>query len=168
VIDLRGNPGGIGGMANGLSGYLFDKEASLGKMQMRSGYQNFHVTPQKNAPTPIFTGPLVILQDYGSASTSEVFAAGLQDLGRAFVIGERSAGAALPSFIEKLPTGGLFQYAVGDFKTSKGTLIEGRGVLPNLVAPPTRAALLAGRDLALEAALARITKLQKRSPAVTK
>ncbi|NOT59247.1 MAG: hypothetical protein HOP19_03370 [Acidobacteria bacterium] len=168
IIDLRVNPGGVGGMANGLSGYLLDKEASLGKMQMRSGYQNFHVTPQKNAATPIFTGPLVILQDYGSASTSEVFAAGLQDLNRAVVIGERSAGAALPSFIEKLPKGGLFQYAIGDFKTSKGTLIEGRGVVPNLVAPPTRASLLAGRDLALEAALRHIASLPKARATVTK
>ena len=168
IIDLRGNPGGIGGMANGLSGYLFDEDASLGTMQMRGTVQKFIVTPQRNAPTPIYHGPLVILQNYGSASTSEVFAAGLQDLRRAVVIGERSAGAALPSLIEKLPTGGLFQYAVGDFKTSKGTLIEGRGVIPNVVAPPTRAALLAGRDLALEAALRQIASLPKVRAAVKK
>ncbi len=166
IIDLRGNPGGIGGMANGLSGYLFNEDASLGTMQMRGTVQKFIITPQKNAPTPIYDGPLVILQNYGSASTSEVFAAGLQDLKRATVIGERSAGAALPSFIEKLPTGGLFQYAVGDFKTSKGTLIEGRGVIPNVVAPSTRAALLAGRDLTLAAALAHFARLQSRKPAV--
>ena len=161
ILDLRGNPGGIGGMAPGLGGHLFDKETSLGRMQMRSGFTNFAIFPQALQ----YNAPLVILLDGGSASTSEVFASGMQELGRAVIIGERSAGAALPSLFEKLPTGAVFQYAVGDFKTPKGTLIEGRGVIPNLEVKLTRAALLAGRDLPLEAA---VRELQKRARPATK
>ncbi len=161
ILDLRGNPGGIGGMASGIGGHLFEKETSLGKMQMRSGYTNFAIFPQ----TLLYTGPVAILQDGGSASTSEVFASGMQELGRAVIVGERSAGAALPSLLQKLPTGAVFQYAIGDFKTPKGTLIEGRGVLPDVEIKLTRAGLLAGRDLPLEAAVA---ALQKRVRAATK
>ena len=149
IFDLRGNPGGIGGMASGISGHLCKEQASLGKMQMRSGYSNFSIFPQ----TLMYDGPVAILVDGGSASTSEILAGGLQELGRAIVVGERTAGAALPSLIQKLPTGALFQYAIGDFKTPKGTLLEGRGVLPNFPVPLTRAGLLAGRDLPLEAAI---------------
>ena len=94
----------------------------------------------------------------GSASTSEVFASGMQELGRAVIVGEGSAGAALPSIIQKLPTGALFQYAIGDFKTPKGTLIEGRGVLPDAPVKLTRAALLSDRDLSLEAAVLALEK----------
>lgn len=154
ILDLRGNPGGIGGMASGIGGHLFEKETSLGKMQMRSGYTNFAIFPQ----TLMYTGPVAILQDGGSASTSEVFASGMQELGRAVVVGERSAGAALPSLLQKLPTGAVFQYAIGDFKTPKGTLVEGRGVIPNVEIKLTRAGLLAGRDLPLEAAVAALQK----------
>lgn len=149
IFDLRGNPGGIGGMASGISGHLCKEQTSLGKMQMRSGYTNFAIFPQ----ALMYDGPVAILVDSGSASTSEIFAGGLQELGRAVVVGERTAGAALPSVIQKLPTGALFQYAIGDFKTPKGTLLEGRGVLPDFAVPLTRTGLLAGRDLPLEAAL---------------
>jgi carboxyl-terminal processing protease len=149
IFDLRGNPGGIGGMASGISGHLCKAPASLGKMQMRSGYTNFAIFPQ----ALVYAGPVAIIVDNGSASTSEIFAGGLQELKRASVIGERTAGAALPSVIQKLPTGALFQYAIGDFKTPQGTLLEGRGVLPDVPVTLTRAALLAGRDLSLEAAI---------------
>jgi len=130
-------------------------------MQMRAGYQNFAVTPQ----SLVYSGPLAIILDGGSASTSEVFASGMQELGRAVIVGERSTGAALPSVIQKLPTGALFQYAIGDFKTPKGTLIEGRGVLPDVPVKLARAALLAGRDMSLEAA---VLALQKRARAARK
>jgi len=79
-------------------------------------------------------------------------------LGRALIIGERSAGAALPSLLERLPTGALFQYAIADFQTAQGTLIEGHGVIPNIEVPLTRRALLEGRDPQLEVALREIAR----------
>ena len=154
VIDLRGNPGGVGGMAIGIAGMLAAEQDSLGAMKMRDGELKFRFSPQENA----YTGKVVILVDGDSASTSEIFAAGLQELGRAVVVGERSLGAALPSVIQKLPTGALFQYAIADFKTPKGVLIEGRGVIPDLDVKRTRGALLAGHDAQLDAAVERILK----------
>lgn len=159
IFDLRGNPGGIGGMASGIGGHLFTQPTSLGKMQLRTGYTNFAIFPQPL----VYSGPVAIILDGGSASTSEVFASGMQELGRAIIVGERSAGAALPSIIQKLPAGALFQYAIGDFKTPKGALIEGRGVVPDVPVKLTRASLLTGRDLSLEAAA---LALQQRGRAV--
>ena len=103
-FDLRGNPGGLGGMAHGIAGVLEKEQTSLGTMHQRAGYVRFAVFPQANP----YLGPVVILTDGGSASTSEIFAAGLQELARAVVVGERTAGAALPSFFQRLPTGALF------------------------------------------------------------
>jgi carboxyl-terminal processing protease len=152
IIDLRDNPGGVSGMATGLAGVLESKQTSLGVMKMRTGHVNFAVFPQSE----IYTGRVVILIDGNSASTSEVFAGGMQDIGRAVVIGERSAGAALPSIFAKLPTGALFQYAIADFKTPKGILVEGRGVVPDKEVKLTRRTLLEGRDTQLEAAIEQI------------
>ena len=149
IIDLRGNPGGFGGMAAGIAGSLEAKQISLGAMKLRSGRQAFIVFPQNNP----YLGPVVILVDGGSASTSEIFAAGLQEAGRASVVGEQTMGAALPSIFGKLPTGALFQYAIADFKTPNGVLIEGLGVKPDIEVKLTRRALLEGRDPQLEAAV---------------
>ncbi len=162
IIDLRGNPGGVGGMSFGIAGVLEKEQASLGTMRMRSGHQNFMINPQANP----YLGPVVILTDGGSASTSEIFAGGMQELGRAVVVGERTAGAALPSILQKLPTGALFQYAIADFRTPKGTLIEGRGVEPDIEVKLTRRELLEGRDPQLDAAIEQINKQSKQRKAV--
>lgn len=154
IIDLRGNPGGIGAMANAIAAMTETRQTSLGTMKMRAGHVNFAVFPQKDP----FTGKVVIVIDGGSASTSEVMAAGMQEIGRATVVGERSAGAALPSIFTKLPTGALFQFAIGDFRTPKGTLVEGRGVIPDVEAKLSRRELLRGRDSQLDAAMEQIRK----------
>lgn len=154
IFDLRGNPGGVGGMSNGIARFLYDKNVSLGTMKYRTGAVNFNVYPQQNA----FAGKVYILTDYATASTSEVFAAGLQETGRAQIIGETTAGAVLPSLIEKLSTGALFQYAIADYKSPKRILIEGRGVIPDKEVKLTRQTLLENRDLQLETAIREILK----------
>jgi carboxyl-terminal processing protease len=163
IIDLRGNPGGFGNMAPGIAGSLEAKQVSLGAMKLRSGRQAFIAFPQKDA----YLGPVVIMVDGASASTSEIFAAGLQEIGRASVVGERTMGAALPSIIGKLPTGALFQYAIADFKTPRGVLIEGLGVKPDIEVILTRRALLEGRDPQLDAAVGIINQKHSKQERVS-
>lgn len=148
VIDLRGNGGGIAIMAPGISGWLSDHEFLMGSMHLRQGHIDFTVSPQTNA----FLGPVAILIDGGSASTSEIMAAGLQEVGRVRVFGEPSAGAALPSSFKTLPTGDVLQYAIADLQTPAGVMLEGRGVVPDQTVRRTRADLAAGRDPVLDAA----------------
>lgn len=150
VFDVRGNPGGIGAMANGIAGYLLAQRASMGVMKMRGTELKFLAFPQDGA----FTGPVAVLIDRNSASTSEIFAAGLQEMGRAIIVGERSMGAALPSYIVDLPNGALLQFAAADFATPKGVRIEGKGVTPDIPVSLSAETLLAGKDAPLEAARA--------------
>lgn len=154
IFDLRGNPGGVGGLAGGAAGLLTDKQISLGTMSSRSGAMTVIGYPQ---PEP-FAGKVVILTDHGSGSTSELFVAGLQDAGRGITVGETTAGAVLPSVFENLPTGYVFQYAISDYKSPKNVLIEGRGVAPDVKVKITRESLLTGRDIQLEAAIGEIRK----------
>jgi len=150
IIDIRGNPGGLGVMAMGMAGYLIDKPGlRLGTMYMRDTSLNFVINPRQ----PSFSGPVAILIDGGSASTSEIFAGGLQDLKRARVFGTRSAAAALPSIIERLPNGDGFQYAVANYISEGGKTLEGAGVQPDVEVKLTREALLSGHDSVLDAAL---------------
>jgi carboxyl-terminal processing protease len=148
IIDLRGNPGGITLMAPGIFGRLSAKEVSLGTMHRRYGSEEFTAYPQRGA----FLGPVAVLVDSASASTSEILAAGLQETGRARIFGEATAGAALPSMFRNLPTGDMLQYAVADIKTPHGMLIEGNGVTPDELVVVRRADCAAGRDPVREAA----------------
>jgi len=155
VIDLRGNPGGLGAMAMGIAGFLVDKPGlRLGTMYMRTTTLNFVINPRR----PSLAGPVAILIDAESASTSEIFAGGLKDLARARVFGTRSAAAALPSLIERLPNGDGFQHAIANYISEGGQSLEGSGVSPDVEVKLTRQALLAGRDPVLEAALDWIRK----------
>lgn len=150
VLDLRGNPGGVGAMSIPVARLLLSEPGSLGKLQFRDFAQEFNVAGDPAA----FTGPVIVLVDEGTASTSEIFAAGLRDLGRVQVFGARpSAGAALPSLVEVLEGGALLQYVVGDYHSSRGAVAEGDGVRPDVLVPETRADFIAGRDPVLEAAV---------------
>jgi carboxyl-terminal processing protease len=158
IIDLRGNPGGVGGMVMGVGGHFVDSVKPLGTMKMRNNELKFVLNPRRvdpqGQPVAVYDGPLAILVDAMSASTSEIFAAGMQAIGRARVFGELSAGQALPALASKLPNGDVLMHAIADYLVADGTRIEGRGVVPDEVVPLTVEALSAGRDAALQAAVA--------------
>jgi carboxyl-terminal processing protease len=150
IVDLRGNPGGLGIMATGMAGWFIDTpNQQLGVMQTRQGPLKFVVNPR----SPAYRGPLAVLVDGPSASTSEIFAGGLQALGRARIFGSRTAGAALPSLIDQLPNGDAFQHANANYISEGGRTLEGFGVIPDVEVIPSREALLAGRDPVLDAAV---------------
>ena len=150
VLDLRGNAGGMGLLAPGIAGFFVAEQGlRLGTMRMRNATLEFVVNPR----SPSYPGLLAILIDEASASTSEILAAGMRDLKRARLFGSRTAGAALPSWIERLPNGDGFQYAAADYVSVSGVRLEGAGVHPDVAAPHTRELLLAGTDAALQAAV---------------
>jgi carboxyl-terminal processing protease len=150
IIDIRGNPGGLGFMSTGMAGWFIEKNGlSLGTLITRDNRLKFAVLPRPE----VYTGRLAILVDRVSASTSEIFAAGLQALGRARIFGEITAGAALPSMIVMLPNGDAFQYAIADYHSVSGNTLEGHGVVPDQEISLTREALLQGKDPVLEAAV---------------
>jgi carboxyl-terminal processing protease len=171
VIDLRGNPGGLAGMIMGLSGHFLAERVTLGVMTTKEAQSlRFNANPrlvnaagERVAP---YAGPVAILVDGLTGSASECFSGGMQSLGRARVFGQTSMGRALPALFDKLPNGDVLIHAWGDFVTGTGVRIEGRGVVPDEPVALTRAALLEGRDPALERALAWIDGARTGSAAI--
>ncbi|HEX8288236.1 MAG TPA: S41 family peptidase [Pyrinomonadaceae bacterium] len=149
IIDLRGNSGGVLGTMVGLSGMLTDKSIDLGTQIYRIGSENMIAfTKAKN-----YKGKVVLLVDNQTASAAEVFASALQENNRALVVGEKTAGEALPSVSVELPTGAFLLYPIANFKTHNGNYLEGKGVEPNFVVALDKKSLLAGTDNQLEKAL---------------
>ena len=157
VIDVRGNPGGLADMIRGIAGHLLDEPGLLGRMHMRGADLEFRANPRRSTSdgrrvTP-FAGPVAVLVDGLTGSASECFVGGLQSLGRVRVFGTPTMGQALPAATKRLSNGDVLMYAIGDFVTSTGIRLEGRGVVPDEVVPLDPAALAAGRT-ARAAALA--------------
>jgi len=151
VIDLRGNPGGLGAMVISQSGwFLGDREIKLAELITRQTTLHFSPNPRARR----HEGKLAVLVDGLSASTSEILAGGLQAAGRARIFGATTAGMALPSLIERMPNGDALQFVTADLVDGAGRRLEGVGVVPDEPVPLTRAALLTGQDPVLEAARA--------------
>ncbi|MFN8580149.1 MAG: S41 family peptidase [Gemmatimonadaceae bacterium] len=157
VIDLRGNLGGVAAMVMGTSGWFLDRADTLGILRTRDTELRYVAVPQHASGdgrrAEPYAGALALLVDGQSASTTEIFAAGLQDAGRARVFGDTTAGQALPATTYRLPNQDVLMFAVADFVTKRGNRLDRRGVIPDEVTPLRRSDLLAGRDLALAAAL---------------
>lgn len=157
VVDLRGNPGGVGAMVMGFGGHFLDSTLTLGVMKLRTNTMRFVANPRRadvrGRPVTPYAGRLAIVVDSLSMSTSEIFAAGMQAVGRARIFGENTPGLALPAIVTRLPTGDALMHVFADFTDPRGTRIEGRGAVPDVLVPLRRAELLAGRDAALEAAV---------------
>jgi carboxyl-terminal processing protease len=150
VIDLRGNPGGMGIMSFAMANWFVTKPGlKLGTMITRAGSANFPLIPRQNP----YQKPVAVLVDELSMSTSEIFAGGLRDLKLARIFGTKTPGAALPSMVEMLPNGDRFQFAVANYISAGGKPLEGVGVEPDVITPLSRAALVEGRDPALDAAV---------------
>ncbi|UCF63260.1 MAG: hypothetical protein JSW33_11905 [bacterium] len=150
IIDLRGNPGGLLNMVQGMGGwFIVEKGAYIGSMCYRDMSLRIVVSPRPE----VFRGKLAILIDGHSACAAEIMAAGLRDAGRARLFGSRSAGAVLGSTLERLPNGDGFQYATACYKTVTGEMLEGGGLEPDEQISLTPQLLLQRKDPVIEAAI---------------
>jgi C-terminal processing protease CtpA/Prc len=103
-----------------------------------------------------YSGPLVVLIDVMSASSAEEFGGALQAIGRATVVGERSAGICVAADTLELPNGAVLVYPFRQTRTADGTVLEGHGVIPDIEVSLDREQLLHGIDAQLAAAISQL------------
>lgn len=143
VIDLRTNGGGALTEAVALSG-LFIPSGPV--VQVRDN--NGKVREDNDTDGIVYyKGPLVVLVDRFSASASEIFAAAMQDYGRALVVGEPTFGKGTVQQYRSLnriydqmlrpewPALGSVQYTIQKFYRINGGSTQRKGVTPDLLMP---------------------------------
>ncbi len=86
VVDLRRNGGGSLEEVISLT-HLFIKPGPVVQTKGSNGYTTVSSEPN---PGLAYSGPLVVLTSRQSASASEIFAAALQDYGRAVIVGDQN------------------------------------------------------------------------------
>lgn len=145
IIDLRGNGGGRVNVAVALvDGLIKEKEAMVvfthSSRESNRPNDGEYRTKDEEAITDL---PIVILIDNDTASASEIITGALKDLGRAFVMGERSHGKGLVQTIYKLDTDPNYSLNITttQYFTPLGRRVqngkngEPGGILPDIVMP---------------------------------
>jgi carboxyl-terminal processing protease len=152
IVDLRGNPGGFLSVVHTITKHLLKNKSNVSAWKFRNKSVEYSFDPAQDA----YHGPLVVLMDVRSTSSSEYFAGSMQSIGRAVIVGERSPGYLLITNWKKLLNGASFMYAFAQPVMPDGKIIEGHGVVPDIEVTLDRDALLKGMDTQLEAAKAHI------------
>jgi carboxyl-terminal processing protease len=145
VIDLRRDGGGSLTEAQTLSG-LFVGSGPVVQAKDANGRVSLL---EENDGGQLYSGPIVVLINRLSASASEIFAAALQDYGRAVVVGdERSFGKGtvqtvvdvgkfMPIFQSQGSKAGSLKLTIQKFYRVSGGSTQHRGVLSDIVLPST-------------------------------
>ena len=139
IIDLRQNGGGSLYEATQLSGLFFDQGPVV---QIHT--LNNRIEEQKDRDgITYYDGPLTVLVDRYSASASEIFAAAMQDYGRAVIIGEQTFGKGTVQQHKGLGRAydlydndlGSVQYTIAKFYRINGGSTQHKGVIPDISFP---------------------------------
>ena len=130
VLDLRGNGGGLMSEAVNIISLFVPK----GTLAVSSkGMTDESKREYKTQHEPIDTEtPIIVMIDGGSASASEIVSGGLQDLGRAKIMGKTSFGKGLVQSIRPLPYNGQMKVTTAKYYTPSGRCVQGIGVTPDV------------------------------------
>lgn len=142
VFDMRGNPGGLLTEARMISALFLDDDKLIDKIKTRKGIETGVSAYFKSFLKSTTVFPMVVLVNGGSASGSEIFAAAMQDHGRAVIIGTPTFGKASMQSVygsikndywNVLAKGGYFKFTTGRIYRPNGRSLQGKGIIPDFI-----------------------------------
>jgi carboxyl-terminal processing protease len=139
IMDLRANGGGYLPEAESLTGLFIDKGPVV---QLRDTTGRVEVDDDPD-PSIFYSGPMIVLVDRFSASASEIFAAAIQDYGRALIVGQTTYGKGTVQNAHPLnytifgrkPELGQLNVTIGKYYRITGESTQDRGVTPDILLP---------------------------------
>lgn len=160
ILDLRWNHGGDGATLQAIADAFFARktlfERRMSRKQVGASEHGGRGTEETLAYVMTrgeraYTAPVVVLLSVYSASATEIFAAGMQDAGRATIVGTPSCGCVLGITHDRvMKGGGVLEISEVLWFSPKGRRLEGEGVVPDKIVAPTIASLQARKDVVLE------------------
>ncbi|MHB1235978.1 MAG: carboxy terminal-processing peptidase [Gallionella sp.] len=139
LVDLRNNGGGSLDEAIQMTGLFVGKGPVLQQRDSKG-----KITVDSDTDTGVvWTGPMGVLINRGSASASEIFAAAIQDYGRGVIIGATSFGKGTVQTVADLdqiakndkPEFGEVKLTIAQFFRINGGTTQLRGVTPDISLP---------------------------------
>jgi C-terminal processing protease CtpA/Prc len=137
IVDMRANGGGSPDTVALFISYLIEGTGQpLFEIVRRDGSKEIYRTPEEAPATRNARRPIYVLTSARTFSGGEGLAFLLQELKRAVVIGEVTAGAANPG--RAYPAGEVFEITVPNGRVQSSIELanwEGRGVTPDVIVP---------------------------------
>jgi carboxyl-terminal processing protease len=136
VLDLRNNPGGLLDQAVKVCDIFLPRGQLIVSTEGRSPRtksEQYKATGKDEFPNV----NIVILVNNGSASASEIVSGCLQDLGRAFIMGEQTFGKGSVQSILPQPDGSALRLTTAKYYTPSHKVIHEHGITPDAVIPTT-------------------------------
>ena len=128
IVDLRNNPGGTVGSAQGLLGLWLNDQVVLTE---RRGSET--VKTLNSTGSPILENmQTVVLINENSASASEITAGALRDYGKAKLVGKKSYGKGSVQVVLDLSSGSQLKVTEARWYTPKGKNIDKEGIKPDV------------------------------------
>jgi carboxyl-terminal processing protease len=121
VIDLRNNSGGLMMSAVDLFELFMPLGSYFGGISNRNENKNQIYSNSMPVDAQI---PMAIIVNEYSASASEFFAAAMQDLDRAVIVGEKTFGKGISQIIKDLPSGKNLKLTVDKFSAPSGRVFN--------------------------------------------
>ena len=128
ILDLRNNPGGTVGAAQGLLGIWLDNQIA---MTERRGSEIVKTLRTTGAPI-LGNVKTVVLINGNSASASEITAGALREYGKATLVGQKSYGKGSVQIVLGLPGGSQMKVTEARWYTPKGKNIDKTGIEPDV------------------------------------
>ena len=128
ILDLRNNPGGTVGAAQGLLGIWLDNQIAMTERRGSEIVKTLCTTG-----TPILGNmKTVVLINGNSASASEITAGALREYGKATLVGQKSYGKGSVQIVLGLPGGSQMKVTEARWYTPKGKNIDKTGIEPDV------------------------------------
>jgi carboxyl-terminal processing protease len=122
IIDLRGNGGGLVGQAVEIASLFLPRGTEIVSMK---GRHNSTSTVYKTHREPLYPNmQLLFLVDGNTASSSEILSGAMQDLDRAYVLGERTFGKGLVQNVRELPFDNYLKVTTAKYYLPSGRCIQ--------------------------------------------
>ena len=134
IIDLRWNPGGLLEQAVEVCQKFLPNGQLIVSTEGRRTVEKYFA---KGAGDVLPNIPIVLLVNLGSASASEIVTGCLQDLHRAYVIGEKTFGKGSVQTIFPLDDGSGLKLTVAKYYTPSHKVIHQHGITPDSIVPLT-------------------------------
>lgn len=129
VLDLRNDPGGLLNSAIDVSSQFLPKGKLVVYTKTRTGEKSEFYTSGET----IFTPPMIVLVNQGSASASEIVAGALKDWNRAVILGVQTFGKGSVQTVIPLSGGAGLRLTTAKYYTPKGTSIQNTGITPDII-----------------------------------
>jgi carboxyl-terminal processing protease len=134
IIDLRWNPGGLLDEAVNVCGKFLPRGQIVVTTEGRDPAEN-SVRRADGQGDELHGMPIVVLANLGSASAAEIVTGCLQDLHRAYVVGEKTFGKGSVQNIFPLDDGSALKLTVAKYYTPSHKVIHEHGITPDSLVP---------------------------------